>query len=53
MTDQSHTMELRYTIDDDGIWVVCTCRWEKCLGFWPSPSDITQAAADHLREMYP
>jgi hypothetical protein len=43
-------LTLSYTVDDDGIWLDCTCDWKVNLGFFPSPSDVNRAVAWHDKQ---
>jgi hypothetical protein len=48
MTD--HDMTVEYTIQDDGIWLWCTCGAQISLGFEPSPHQVADAAERHLHD---
>ena len=46
--ENSHQLRVAYTTDDDGIHIICSCGWEKNLGFDPTPDDVIAAEHDHL-----
>ena len=44
-----HRVILRYTTDDDGVWLEClVCRWHHHLGFDATPGQAVVAANAHL-----
>jgi hypothetical protein len=42
-----HEMTVRYTADDDGILLCCSCGWAQCLGYFPSVDHLVQAQQAH------
>jgi hypothetical protein len=46
-----HEMNVRYSTDDDGIWVMCTCGWSKCLGHYVTPEQVMEASREHTKEI--
>lgn len=48
MTDAGgHQTKLAYTIDDDGIWIMCNCGWKYNLGFDATPQLAMSADKIH------
>ena len=43
-----HHIEVTYYNTDDGIWLHCSCGWEKNCGFFPTPQVLMVAQLDHL-----
>lgn len=45
----NHEMTLSYTIDDDGIWLRCSCgELKRNMGFGPTPDEVSQARLEHV-----
>lgn len=47
-----HTFTVTYTVNDDGIWLQCTCGWDANLGYDPPVSALTDAV-EHHRTAFP
>lgn len=45
-----HKIVAVYTVDDDGIHLLCSCGWARCLGHTPTVEEIAEAAEAHRRE---
>jgi hypothetical protein len=48
-----HDITVEYTIDDDGIWLFCTCGAQIYAGFEPSVHLLVEAADLHLQAFAP
>lgn len=35
---EEHYITINYFNSDDGIWLECSCRWQKNIGWWPTPA---------------
>ena len=44
-----HAMTLTYTVDDDGVWLECSCKFRRRLGHDATPADVADAAEAHTR----
>lgn len=42
-----HQITLGYTMDDDGIWLECSCGYLECLGYHPTIATVVKAARSH------
>jgi hypothetical protein len=43
-----HRMQVSYDVNDDGIWLGCSCTWRMNMGQTPDPWDIEEAASNHM-----
>ena len=43
-----HRLRLEYFNSDDGIYLVCSCKWQENLGFGPSSQRVDLAREKHL-----
>lgn len=43
-----HVLTVTYTNSDDGVWLKCTCQWEKNMDFAPTMTDLVEATDEHL-----
>lgn len=43
-----HNVILTYTINDDGVWLECSCGWSHNLGQHPTVEAAVDAEEDHL-----
>lgn len=46
----SASMEMGYTIDDDGVHLICPCGFDENLGFFPTPLSAMLRACEHTGE---
>lgn len=46
-----HVITVTYTIDDDGIHLICKCGWTKCLGYEPTVEAVTAARDEHIQQI--
>lgn len=45
-----HFVVVHYTHDDDGIHVSCSCWYDECLGFSPTPEEVLRRADLHRNQ---
>jgi hypothetical protein len=52
-TSNDHKLILRYTKDDNGVWLYCEdcCDYVRNLGFSATPSDAVIQAFDHCDQI--
>ena len=43
-----HRLRLEYFNSEDGIYLVCSCKWQENLGFGPSSQRVDLAREKHL-----
>lgn len=48
-TTQGHTVYITYTKNDDGLWLRCSCGWERNLGYEVSVGDAAKAHREHVK----
>lgn len=46
-----HDVRVEYSINDDGIWLACSCGWERKAGFRPAPMSLVLISSGHLAEV--